>query len=153
MDVRNVCWRFVQQRLLVLPQVATVPIKGDRVFLRGDILSLYPSLNVSPGALSAFLSACLRKDTDIRRFFGGFFVLFFFPEIHPREAHQSSAHISAMNKTLLVLKESTAQGARDLNRATRRGSAVCLIWTSPTCLCSILLPPTSGGGREKSLSH
>lgn len=114
----------------------------------GNILSLYPSLNASSGALWAFLIVCVRTDTDMQLSF-----FFFFPEIHPREAHQSSAHISAMNKTLLALKESTAQRARDLNRGTRQGSAVCLIWTTPMCLCSILLQPTSGGGREKSLSH
>lgn len=46
-----------------------MPIKGDCVFLQGNILSLYLSLNASSGALSAFLSLCVRTDTGVQFFF------------------------------------------------------------------------------------
>lgn len=116
-------------------------IKGDCVLLEGHILGLYLTSKVSSGALcfSVYVSAWIQACN--------------FSEIHSGEANHSSVHICAMNKTLPALKESTAQRARDLNRGTRQGSAVCLIWTTLICLCSILLQQTRGGGREKSLSH
>lgn len=72
-----------------------------------------------------------------------------FSEICSRVPNHSSVHIFVMNKTLLALKGSTTQQARDVNLGTRQGSAKCLIWTTLLCLRRVFITNQEGEEAKK----